>query len=649
LKLPTTRHFHKVLLALCLFAGAAGAQPAAHMAAPANPEPVGATEIFDALTRPDAPSDVQRLRALKDAMAGTPDAKTLNDMRVQLDTVLRDMERRQGELPPALVMSGIASRIDSAMTRLEAAHPPAVAPAPQGPLGGPPWLLPALAALAGTLAVGLAVCLAALVAQGRSTEEADDVRETLTKIRRKLEDVASGSRKSKDVLDDEAVESLSSAAVSLNRINDTAKEAESLLRASADAAGQHLQGAVAVAGRLEIWLEELPSRLAAALGQPEDSDIGKLEAAAAHPGRAALLPAFLNTLQEACDAMHVATEALAQANLAASQATIGESAETAAFASEMINLSIGHARKLDDFVTEFSRATEGLPELGRILAEAVAQLPLQLERNGAVMAQFEAAGARAEAAWIQLGQFIDEEMPEKLGNMAEAMTNAGIAALGDAAGKCADAAQLAVGAAADVPEHLRKAAAAFVEATLPQQAALAEAARHVADISATLPETGASLAASADALKRLMARDMRREAVTRAAIGEISAAAQSARADLAATAEAVAAMPAQNDRLGALLTQGEELLAGLRARATDDAADVQRARNNALMGVEAAIAKMQMAAERLYAGAEVQEQAFARVRRAALTVATLAGAGPVLDDAATIDSEHGEAGRAETG
>jgi hypothetical protein len=140
LKLPTTRHFHKVLLALCLFAGAAGAQPAAHMAAPANPEPVGATEIFDALTRPDAPSDVQRLRALKDAMAGTPDAKTLNDMRVQLDTVLRDMERRQGELPPALVMSGIASRIDSAMTRLEAAHPPAVAPAPQGP----PWqaLLP---------------------------------------------------------------------------------------------------------------------------------------------------------------------------------------------------------------------------------------------------------------------------------------------------------------------------------------------------------------------------------------------------------------------------------------------------------------------------------------------------------------------------
>ena len=645
LKLPTTRHFHKVLLVVCLFAAGAGAQPAARTVAPASPEPVGATDIFDALTRPDAASDVQRLRALKDAIAGTPDAKALNDMRVQLDSLLRDAERRQGELPPALVMSGIASRIDNAMTRLETARPPAVTPAFQGP----PWLLPALAALAGTLAVGLAVCLAALVAQGRSTEEADHLRETLTKIRRKLEDLASGSRKPKDTLDDEAAESLLSAAVAINRINETAKEAESLLRASSDAAGQHLQGAVAVAGRLEIWLEQLPSRLAAALGQPEDNDIGKLEDAAAPPGRAALLPAFLNTLQEACDAMQGATETLAQATLAASRTTPGESAENAALASEMINLSFGHVQKLDDFITAFSRASEGLPELGRILAEATAQLPLQLERNEAVTAQFEAASTRAETAWIQIGQFIDEEMPDKLGNMAEAMTKAGIAALGDAAGRCADAAQRAIDAAAGLPENLRSAAGAFVEATLPPQAALAAAAQHVADVSATLPETSASLAASADALKRLMARDTRREAVTRAAIGEISAAAQSARADLAATAEAVAAMPAQNDRLGALLAQGEELLAGLQAKAASEADDLERARTKALAGVEAAIAKMQMAAERLYAGAEVQEQAFARVRRAALTVATLAGAGPTLGNATTIDLQQGDSGQAEAG
>ena len=142
--------------------------------------------------------------------------------------------------------------------------------------------------------------------------------------------------------------------------------------------------------------------------------------------------------------------------------------------------------------------------------------------------------------------------------------------------------------------------------------------------------------ASSEALKRHVARDTKREAVSRAAIAEISAAAQAARADLAAAADAVAAMPAQNERLSMLLSQGEQLLAGLEAKAAEEADSLQQARNEALAGVEMAIGKMQVAAERLHAGADAQEHALARVRRAALTVATLAGAeGAVEDEART--------------
>jgi hypothetical protein len=610
------------------------------MVAPADPQAVGASEIFDALNQTDAPSDLQRLRSLRDAMAGNPDAKTLSDMRAQVDTLLRDAEHRQGELPPALVMSGIASRIDSAMTRLENAHPAPPIPA----FEGPPWLLPALAALAGTLAVGLAICLAALVAQGRSTEESDELREALTKIRRRLEDLSSGGRRGPDDLSDESAESLLSTAVSINRIGECAKEAEALLRASTESAEQRLQGTVAVAGRLETWMEELPLRLAEAIGEPDGSDIGRLEGAAPFPERALLLSGFLKSMQDACDEMRLSTETLAQANLAASRLATGESAENAVLASEMINLSFGHALKLDDVVAELARATEGLPELGRILAEAMAQWPLQLERNEASASQFEAAGARAEAAWSQLGLFIDQALPERLGDMAEAVTTAGIAALGEAAARCADVARQATEAVAVLPESLREAMSVIAEAQAPHQAALAEAAQHFTQLAETLPETGISLAASAEALKRHVARDTRREAVTRAAIGEISAAAQSARADLAATAEAVAAMPAQNDRLGALLSQGEEFIAGLQMKAADEADELQRARTSALEGVELAIGKMQMAAERLHAGAAAQEQALARVRRAALTVATLAGASSAFGEATTIEPDEAQAG-----
>ncbi len=624
--------------ALALAVHLAIAQPILRPQVPPAPQPVGASEIFDALTQTDAPSDLQRLRALRDSLASAPDPTTLADMRVQVATLLRDAERRQGEVPPALVMSGIASRIDSAISRLESAHPsPATSPFP-----GPPWLMPALAALCGMLAICLAVCLAALATQGRSTEENDELRETLGRIKRKLEDVASGARKTNESMFEfsgEAADSLQEASVSITRLQSAAKDAEGLLRTTTEAAEQRMQGAVAVASQLETWLEKLPGRLNGAIAHVEGLDPADLEAVSKIGEHAILFPDFLTALQEACNEMRTTTEALAEANLAVARfdfsgakhiADLQEIGNSAALAAEMTNLSFGQAMRLEDVIAQLMRAADGLPDLGKMLEEAMAQLPLRIDHNAALAQGYGAADARADAAWTRLNQFVETVLPDILAAMADAVTRKGIAALAAATEHCENAAKIA----ADVPAILQDAASVFAEGQATQQASLADAILRLSHLADILPEAGASLVASSEALKRHVARDTKREAVSRAAIGEISAAAQAARADLAAAADAVGMMPAQNERLSALLTHGEQLLAGLQAKAADEADSLQKARNEALAGVEMAIGKMQMAADRLHAGADAQEQALARVRRAALTVATLAGADAVTEDEA---------------
>jgi chromosome segregation ATPase len=630
------------IAALCVATGLAfgwshaNAQPILRPQVPQNPQPVGASEIFDALTQADAPSDLQRLRALRDSLAGSPDSKSLNDMRVQVDTLLRDAEHRQGEMPPALVMSGIASRIDTAITRLETAHPAPVAPA----IPGPPWLFPALAALCGTLAICLVACLAALAAQARSTEESDELRETLGRIRRKLEDVAAGARKTKDSageLSDEAAESLQEVSVSITRLQSSAKDAESLLRTSTEAAEQRMQGAVAVASQLETWLEQLPSRLNGAIARVEGLDPADLEAVSRIGEHAILFPDFLSALQDACNEMRATTEALAEANAAATptdavgpdhMGELRELGDSAALATEMTNLAYGHALRLEDVIGQLMRTAEVLPDLRQMLEQALAHMPLQIEHHTALAQGVEAATARADTALAKLNQFVENVLPEILAAMADAVTRKGIAALTAASEHCESAAK----AAAEMPVTLQDAVSALSQTQTIQQSNLAEAILRLSALAETLPEAGASLVASSEALKRHVARDTKREAVSRAAIAEISAAAQAARADLAAAADAVAAMPAQNERLSSLLSQGEQLLAGLETKAAEEADSLQRARNEALAGVEMAIGKMQVAAERLHAGADAQEHALARVRRAALTVATLAGAEGTAED-----------------
>jgi hypothetical protein len=65
--IAATRPVLNIVGALCMIAllpGHATAQSASHAPVPVTTQPVGASEIFDALTQADAPSDLQRLRAI---------------------------------------------------------------------------------------------------------------------------------------------------------------------------------------------------------------------------------------------------------------------------------------------------------------------------------------------------------------------------------------------------------------------------------------------------------------------------------------------------------------------------------------------------------------------------------------------------------
>ena len=135
-----------------------------------------------------------------------------------------------------------------------------------------------------------------------------------------------------------------------------------------------MQGAVAVASQLETWLEHLPGRLNGAIARVEGIDPADLEAVSRIGEHAILFPDFLSALQEACNEMRATTEALVEANSAASRlesvdaqhaSERQEFDDSAALATEMTNLSFGHALRLEDVIGQLMRAAEGLPDLGK--------------------------------------------------------------------------------------------------------------------------------------------------------------------------------------------------------------------------------------------------------------------------------------------
>ncbi len=404
-------------------------------AQPAHKAPaVGEADIFAALTEPDRPAELAALRRLRDTLAGAPNAQTLQAAQSQLDQVLQADEKRASDMPPALVMSGIASRIERAMAGLEAAHRMPAAPAPQ-----PAWLVPALAAVAAAMAVGLVACLAGLVSRGRETAAAEELQETLNKLRRKLEGAAplagAGAGHAHGLMhelaeaaSDEASEAVHQAAHAVERLSNAARDVEGRLQASVEAAELRLRGAAALSGQLHHWMQALPDRLSEAVQAMQAGGLPALEAAAARLEQTvtplARLPSLLAeyrgstggpsaqaearaaSLHERIEAGAARLESLAaalpqttaeavQTCLAAGLApALGELASGADLLAELNHLSLGHAARLEDMFARVDQAAQRATQVTERLDAASDQLLGQSERH--VAAAERAADAIAE-------------------------------------------------------------------------------------------------------------------------------------------------------------------------------------------------------------------------------------------------------------
>jgi hypothetical protein len=333
----------------------AAAQPAPHPAQKAAAAPiVGAGQIFEALTQPDRPAEIETLRDLRNTLAGEPDSQGMVTARKKLDALLQ-VEEGGGDMPPALVMSGIASRIDAAMTALEQARraPASVAGSAATPassaLSGsalPPWLVPGLASVSAMLAVALAASLAVLAVRSSQKEENEEVRDALSKIRRRLESagttaVAGHTHDLTAAASEEAADALRLAAGAMDRLGGAAKDAENRVLSVADTAEARLNAAAAMAVQLEQWVEAIPGRLAEAIDAMEAGGLPALEAAA---GRICEEQAVLGELTQALpplvEEMRACTAGLAD-GLGTHGAALADSAARAEAATEALPVLLG--------------------------------------------------------------------------------------------------------------------------------------------------------------------------------------------------------------------------------------------------------------------------------------------------------------------
>lgn len=333
----------------------AAAQPAPHPAQKAAAAPiVGAGQIFEALTQPDRPAEIETLRDLRNTLAAEPDSQGMVTARKKLDALLQ-VEEGGGDMPPALVMSGIASRIDAAMTALEQARraPSSVAgsvatPASSALSGSalPPWLVPGLASVSAMLAVALAASLAVLAVRSSQKEENEEVRDALSKIRRRLESAgttafAGHTHDLTAAASEDAADALRLAAGAMDRLGGAAKDAENRVLSVADTAEARLNAAAAMAVQLEQWVEAIPGRLAEAIDAMEAGGLPALEAAA---GRICEEQAVLGELAQALPPlvkeMRACTAGLAD-GLGMHGAALADSAARAEAATEALPALLG--------------------------------------------------------------------------------------------------------------------------------------------------------------------------------------------------------------------------------------------------------------------------------------------------------------------
>ncbi len=535
----------KAFLPFLLAMGAASALHAQQVAKPA----VGANQIFSALVQPDRPVEVGLLHGLRDTLARQPDPATLQSARAQVDTILQAEEKREGDMPPALVMSALASRMEAALAGLENARhvPPPPSPSPERP-----WLVPALAAAAGSLALALVACLVFLAARTQPAEDTGDIRDTLNKIKRRLDDAAGGMRQALSLADSargDASDAVQEAGVAVVRLGAAAREAETKLRGSVDEAEQHLRAAAAIAGEFEQWLESLPSRLTEVFDRAEACGGGHLEAAAAQiAGGVAQLAEVAASLPASQLALQETIEALAQADTASARALDALKAASERAEEQLPALVAAGVNAAHEGLQEGSNqeALEAIRSLGAHLERMGAALPeavAQAVEKGVAIALGEAAASLEAAARV----------PALVSAELHALHVRGVEAIDLAAARLADAALETAGKAA--AEHVLQ-LANLMGASRDAEAQAAPGMQNLADRlleAATRLETALEAAelarerAVGDALAAKASQAESHEAVLEAL---------SARADAA-----IGALPAEASALAASA-------AGLRAEAT---------------------------------------------------------------------------------
>jgi hypothetical protein len=376
-----------------LAAGPAWAQtqPAARQA-----PNVGASEIFAALTQPDRPAELATLRQLRESLSAGTDPKSLEDARAQLDALLQAEEHRQSDMPPALVMSAIASRIDNAIAALEATRPaPLPAPARQ-----PPWLVPGLAGAAGTLALGLLAALVALATRGAQPDETDDVRELVAKILRRLDASQSSSDHAHDHAEtaaEEASVAAHDAAITVSRLSSAAKEAESRLLGCVEEVETRLRAQMTPERQFEQAIDSLPDRLANLTDALEARGSALIESIGAE------LAEGMTAVKEAAAALPAA-----QAGLRDTITSLSATATT-------------QATHVAEALARLERLGQALPEAATSLAASSAELQAQAAR----VARGAGPGPEAlgEAATLveQVGQMVTS-LPDKFAETVAAAT-----------------------------------------------------------------------------------------------------------------------------------------------------------------------------------------------------------------------------------
>ncbi len=415
---------------------------------------VGASEIFDALAEPDRPAELEALRNLR-ANLVQDDPKSLQTARDQLDALLQREEHKPGDMPPALVMSGIATRIDNAIAALEDARRlPRVAAAPTQPV----WLLPALGGVGAILATALLLALAALVLRGRATDEAEEMRSAISKLRQKLEAPAAAGGLARDNAEAAAEEASAAAhdtAIAANRLVTASREAETRLTGCVANVEARLLAAISKGSQVEEWANWLPGRLAEMADGMEAHSLQMLESmasVAAGCGKAiteaaASLPGIQREFGESAAGLATSSANCAAAlvelvdGLVASlpdkiagaiEGPIKELANCAETVEELSKLAIGQTEKLESLISRAEELSADLPRLSRGLESAAVDIRHEAAMNAEASGASRAAIRAAKTLCSDI-EALTEALPGRLAAAAQAAEIQTEAALGAAA------------------------------------------------------------------------------------------------------------------------------------------------------------------------------------------------------------------------